>query len=68
MPDKIVMKVSILSEMDQNKLYKVYMEYPNWFQLGEAVRREFNDIRITQNWPNDYQLGKVIHNFFEEKN
>jgi hypothetical protein len=68
MSDKIVMKVSILSEMDQNKLYKMYVEYPNWFQLGEAVRREFNDIRITQNWPNDYQLGKVIHNFFEEKN
>jgi hypothetical protein len=68
MSDKIVMKVSILSEMDQNKLYKMYAEYPNWFQLGEAVRREFNDIRITQNWPNDYQLGKVIHNFFEEKN
>jgi hypothetical protein len=49
MSDKIVMKVSVLSEMDQNKLYKMYIEYSNWFQLGEVVRREFNDIRITQN-------------------
>lgn len=67
MSEKITMKVNILNELNQNDLFKLFKEYPNWFQLGGKVRSYFNDVRLTRNYPNDFELGKAISQFFSEK-
>lgn len=64
MSEKITMKVSILNELNQNDLLKLFKEYPNWFELGSKVRSYFNDVRLTSNYPNDFELGKAVSNFF----
>ena len=61
------MKVNILSELNQDDIYNMYIKYANWFELGKAIRKESNDIRLMQNWPNDYELGRAICIFFESK-
>ena len=68
MSDKITMKVSILDELNQNDLFKLFKEYPNFLQLGGEIKSYFNDIRITRSYPNDYELGKAVFQFFSEKN
>lgn len=65
--DKIIMKVNILNELNQNDLFRLFKEYPNWFQLGSKVRSYFNNVRLTRAYPNDYELGKVVSDFFIEK-
>lgn len=67
MSEKITMKVSVLSELNQEDLYSLYKKYPNWFELGTKVRSYFNDIRLTRVYPNDYELGRVVSDFFQEK-
>lgn len=67
MLDKIKMKVSIISDLNQEELYKLYKKYPNWNELGNKVRNHFNDIRLTQLYPNDYVLAENISRFFQNK-
>lgn len=67
MSEKIVMKVSVLSDLNQEDLYQLYRKYSNWFELGKKVRSYFNDVRLTRAYPNDYELGKVVSDFFIEK-
>lgn len=67
MSEKITMKVSILSELNQEDLYSLYKKYSNWYELGTKVRSYFNDIRITRIYPNDYELGRVVSDFISRK-
>jgi len=64
MCEKIKMKINIFDELNREDLFNLYKKYPNWNELGNKVRNNFDDIRLTQLYPNDYTLGEKISKYF----